>query len=123
MRELLHSQSLNLGVVTNGTARAQNKKIEILGVQHLFGAVVVSELEGFKKPDPRLFHVALQQLGLEAASTWFVGDHPLNDILGARGAGLNPVWLSGSHAWPAEHVAPAMTIASLSELPHHVAAA
>lgn len=52
-----------LGLVTNGTSATQRRKLQKLGVESLFDAVTISEEVGFKKPDPRAFQHALQQLG------------------------------------------------------------
>jgi ABC-type transport system substrate-binding protein len=41
-----------------------------------------------QKPDPRIFTQALAEIGYGAADTWFVGDDPLNDVLGAAAVGL-----------------------------------
>jgi putative hydrolase of the HAD superfamily len=42
------------------------------------------------KPDPRIFHAAIDLLGLEAHEVWYVGDMPAIDVVGARRAGLRP---------------------------------
>ena len=64
----------------------------------------MSEAAGCKKPDPRIFQLACDELGVAPGDCWFVGDHPENDILGARRLGMHAVWIKdevGSHAWPA----------------------
>jgi hypothetical protein len=48
-----------------------------------------------QKPDPRIFAHALAQIGCRASDTWFVGDHPVNDVLGAAAVGLRAIWLTG----------------------------
>jgi putative hydrolase of the HAD superfamily len=120
--EWLQEKCISIGIVTNGTTRAQQAKMQVLGLHESADVVVVSETEGFKKPDPRLFRVALRRLGEDAGSAWFVGDHPNNDILGAQVAGLTAVWLRGNHPWPKEHPAPQLQIECLSELPRLVGA-
>lgn len=52
--------------------------------------VVDSGNVGVMKPDPRIFHAALDLLGLEPSSAWYVGDMPAIDVVGARRAGLRP---------------------------------
>jgi putative hydrolase of the HAD superfamily len=42
------------------------------------------------KPDPRIFHAAVDLLGLPAEEVWYVGDMPAIDVVGARRAGLRP---------------------------------
>ncbi len=80
-----------LAIVTDAQspwARGELHKVGILGY---FGPVVVSGDHGFRKPDRRLFEVALQQLGVDAAHTIYVGNDMHRDIYGAREAGLRTV--------------------------------
>jgi putative hydrolase of the HAD superfamily len=78
--------------------------------------VVISEAAGVAKPDPAIFRLALDQLGCEPGEAWFVGDHPVNDALGASAAGLRGIWLPALHPWPAGRREPWRTIAALPEL-------
>ena len=105
-----------LGLVTNGTVRGQERKLDVLGLRRYFQTVVVSEAVGVKKPHAAIFQYALAGVGIAAEHAWFVGDHPENDILGASRAGLRTVWLASSHTWPAEHALPQYQIGSLREL-------
>jgi putative hydrolase of the HAD superfamily len=112
----LSSMDIILGIVTNGTNYAQNAKIDYIGIRKFMQTVVVSEAAGVKKPDQRIFQMALQEIGIAETDAWFVGDHPINDIVGAAAACLTPVWLRGKHDWPEQHKAPTLQIDSLSEL-------
>jgi len=114
--ETLQTLGLALGVVTNGTVRVQEQKLDVLGLRRYFQAVVVSEAIGVKKPHPAIFQYALAGVESAAEHAWFVGDHPENDILGASRAGLQTVWLAGVQTWPAEHALPHYQIGSLREL-------
>lgn len=49
-------------------------------------------------------------------SSVVVGDHPVNDVLGAAAVGLRPIWLTGVHPWPKDQPEPEWQIASLVEL-------
>ena len=42
------------------------------------------------KPDPRIFELALDALGVRAEAAWYLGDIPGIDVVGARRAGLRP---------------------------------
>lgn len=53
-----------------------------------------------------VFALALDQLGVSSREAWFIGDHPMNDALGAASAGLTPVWLATALPWPADTTAP-----------------
>jgi putative hydrolase of the HAD superfamily len=66
--------------------------LEQLGLKHLFDAIVVSDAVGLRKPDPAIFHHALQRTGLSPANIIHVGDSP-EDVHGAQAAGIRPVWI------------------------------
>lgn len=53
--------------------------------------VVDSHVVGIEKPDPRIFAIALDALGLDATGAIYVGDTVRFDVVGARAAGLAPV--------------------------------
>ena len=112
----LAAASLRLGVVTNGSVLTQSAKIAQLGIGHYFATVVISEATLCEKPDPRIFHYALEEIGCLAGETLFVGDHPINDVVGSVEAGLVPVWLEGIHVWPSTHTVPDRRIRALSEV-------
>jgi FMN phosphatase YigB (HAD superfamily) len=46
----------------------------------------------------------------------FVGDHPINDVLGSAAVGLVPVWLEGVHVWPKSHPSPERRIRALPDI-------
>jgi len=112
----LQAQGIRLGVITNGVVQRQQSKIEQLQIRPYLSSVVISEAVQVKKPDPRIFARALAEVGCAASQAWFVGDHPINDVLGAAAVGLRPIWLTGVHPWPADHPAPAWQIGALSEV-------
>jgi putative hydrolase of the HAD superfamily len=112
----LHAQGLRLGVVTNGVVRRQQPKIDTLQIRPYLATVVISEAVHVKKPDPRIFARALAEVGCQASQAWFVGDHPVNDVLGAAGAGLRPIWLTGVHPWPSDQPEPQWQIDTLTAL-------
>jgi len=94
----------------------QAPKITQLSIGRYLSTVVISEAVQVQKPDPRIFAHALAAIGCAAVHTWFVGDHPINDVLGAAAVGLRPIWLTGVQPWPPEHPAPRWQIAALGEL-------
>lgn len=112
----LHTRGIHLGIVTNGEVRFQEQKIKQLSIGRYLSTVVISEAVQVQKPDPRIFAHALAEVGCAALHTWFVGDHPINDVLGAAAVGLRPIWLTGVQPWPPEHPAPRWQIAALDEL-------
>jgi len=112
----LAAADIRLGVVTNGSVLGQSAKIAHLGIGQYFSTVVISEAAGCEKPDPRIFRYALEEIGCLAAATLFVGDHPVNDVIGSAEAGLVSVWFEGIHAWPSPHPVPERRIRALPEV-------
>ena len=114
--EQLKRLGYRLGIVSNGPSVLQNKKLDTAGIRRLFDVVVVSGDYGIHKPDRRLFDLAAQQLGVPNEACLFVGDHPVNDIQGALGAGMQAVWMNyGSFA--GQRTQGVLEITRLSQLP------
>lgn len=96
MLQSLVDQSIPLGIISNGKGQFQMDNIKALGIEHYFETILISETEGIKKPDPRIFEKALQQLGIPANACLFVGDHPVNDVKASRDVGMLGVWKKDS---------------------------
>ncbi|MCM3195858.1 HAD family hydrolase [Priestia megaterium] len=88
----LKKKGLLLGMITNGFTDFQWMNIKALGIDHYFDTILVSEQEGIKKPHKDIFLRALKALDVSAEESVYIGDHPENDVLGARGAGMHAVW-------------------------------
>lgn len=83
-----------IGIVTNNATAGQREKLRACGVEPYIRALVVSQSVGCSKPDPRIFQRALERLAVPPSQATFVGDSFRNDVAGAAGAGLTPVWLN-----------------------------
>lgn len=90
--EQLKGKSLRLGIISNGKGQFQLDAIQALGIEPYMDVILISEWEGMKKPDRRLFRMAVERLGVKPEEAMYVGDHPDNDIKGARTAGLKTIW-------------------------------
>lgn len=78
--------------------------------------IIISDEVGIKKPDPKIFHLALSKINSNSETTLFVGDNPLWDVKGAIDAGLVSVWLSNGQTWNIKHYRPRYIIKNISEL-------
>ena len=116
--DLLDAAEVPWGIVTNGTSQSQRGKLRWLGLESRPGCVVVSEEVSLRKPDPAIFSLAAERLGVEAPGTLFVGDHPEVDIAGAAGAGMQTAWLALGRTWPdvLHPIVPSYTIDDLATL-------
>ena len=88
----LRASGLKLGLITNGSVRMQSRKVECLALSPKFDTILISDAEGISKPDPQIFHRALERLHAKPAEAVFVGDYPEVDVAGARAAGMQAVW-------------------------------
>jgi len=77
-----------IGLLTDGPVRAQYGKLEELGWQDRFDAVVVTGSLPAGKPDERAFRAILEALDVDAESAVFVGDKPEDDVAGAAAVGI-----------------------------------
>jgi FMN phosphatase YigB (HAD superfamily) len=64
-----------------------------LGVSRYFNSVVVSEVHGWRKPSQYIFRDILERLQVKAEEALFIGDSPLEDIKGAKEAGLRTIYV------------------------------
>lgn len=88
----LRQMGIKLGLVSNGKSPFQMDNIKVLGIEGYFDSILISEEVGLSKPDPRIFQRALDELGVIAAHSIFVGDHPENDVRASRNMGMVGVW-------------------------------
>ena len=91
----LRAAGLRLGVVSNSDGRVE-QALEAAGLRGYFDVVIDSALVGVEKPDPRIFHAALDALGVSPEEALYVGDLYEVDIIGARAAGMEAVLLGKS---------------------------
>ncbi|HVR28892.1 MAG TPA: HAD-IA family hydrolase [Thermoanaerobaculia bacterium] len=85
--EAMRALGLKLAVISNFDERLPGI-LEGLGLAARVDAVVVSSALGVAKPNPAIFHHALGRLGVEARAAIHIGDHRLEDVEGAQGAGM-----------------------------------
>lgn len=91
---LLRRARLPRALITNGASDTQRETLRVLGIEHLFDAVVISAEVGVAKPDATIFGLALDELGIGPEDVWHVGDSLQTDVAGARAAGLTAVWIN-----------------------------
>ena len=95
--EELRRRGFRLGVLSNWDFRLPYE-LETLRLGHLFDFVLTSAGLGFEKPDRGFFDAGLRtaqffEPEVTARDCHYIGDHFEKDVLGARGAGMSPLWL------------------------------
>ncbi len=79
------------GIITNGNPIPQTCKMDHSGLRPYVDLMVLAGEEGIQKPDPAIFRIAAARLGVHPAACLYVGDHPQNDMGGAKSAGFQVV--------------------------------
>jgi putative hydrolase of the HAD superfamily len=84
-----------LGLLSNFThPPAIREIIDSLGLTPHFDVVLISGELGYRKPHPLVFRMLIEQLGMKRSEILYIGDDPEPDIVGARQAGIRPVWFT-----------------------------
>ena len=113
----LLSLGYRLGMVTNtdGKAGIKMRRLQRYDLMRFFEAVVVAGDDVDEvKPSPKPFLKVSELLGVSPRGCVMVGDHPVNDVLGSKNAGMKAVLIDrhgGGVDCPAD-----LVIKSLSEL-------
>lgn len=83
-----------MGLISNFTyGPVIHKSLRKVDIHTYFNSIVVSEELGWRKPSPIIFQDMLQRLQVTADETIFIGDSPLEDIKGAKDAGIRTVFV------------------------------
>jgi len=83
-----------LGIITNGLTYMQKEKIKALKIKEYFKEILISEDIGIKKPDKEIFLLCCERLNIIPSEAVYIGDNIEIDIMGAKNAGLNGIWLN-----------------------------
>jgi putative hydrolase of the HAD superfamily len=110
----LRALGVPVGAVTNAGRDYQVAKLAAVGLAEVPVLVSVDDL-GRGKPEPSVFHLACERLGLRPGQVAYVGDELDTDARGARKAGLTGVWLDRHGSGLAPDDVP--VIRTLAQLP------
>jgi putative hydrolase of the HAD superfamily len=91
--EALRARGVPLGMVTNGDASHQRRKIERHDLERFFDVIVVEGEMGVGKPEEVVYRYALSKLGVKAEDAWMVGDNLEWDVLAPQRLGLRGIWV------------------------------
>jgi putative hydrolase of the HAD superfamily len=89
----LKARGLKVGLISNTlwSAETHRRDLERFGLLEYFDDMVFSSEVGHWKPNPQVFNLALERLGLGAESAAFIGDKLVDDVGGALSAGLHGI--------------------------------
>lgn len=80
-----------LHIITNGFREVQHRKLENSGITKYFKTITTSDDAGVKKPNRKIFEVALEQAGANVSQSVMIGDNLEADILGAQEIGMEAI--------------------------------
>ena len=122
MREF-RGQNLAMGLVSNTFVPGEvlDRQLAEAGLLDLLPTRVYSCEVGYRKPDRRIFAIALERAHLAADRTLFVGDLIKADVFGARRAGMISVLKDPHERHAGAQVRPQYSVKSLLELRQIVA--
>jgi len=109
------SKSYILHIITNGFIEAQNLKLEKSGIRPFFSEVIIADEVGVTKPDPRIFHHAIESSSAELNESIMIGDDFEADVLGAKNVGMDQIYYK-KEASDIEKEQATFTIEHLAEL-------
>lgn len=88
----LKQQGYLIGLISNGRTPFQEHNFYALGLTEFFSSIIVSEAVRLRKPDPTIFLLSCQQLGVHPKNCIFVGDNELAEIQGAKAVGMKTIF-------------------------------
>lgn len=115
---LLKKKGIRTGVISNiaycGEVVAQ--RINCLIPDNDFEFIIASSEYMYRKPNKKIFELALEKAELSADEVWFIGDNYQLDVIGSQKAGMFPVWYIGAAREPCRKENEVLTVESYYEL-------
>lgn len=116
--EYLKDKGIRTGVISNivYASSVVEERINRLLPDNNFEFIITSSNYIFRKPDKRLFELALEKAGLKPDDVWYVGDKYECDVKGSVNAGIMPIWYIGAINLPYTEDKNILTITNWNEL-------
>ncbi len=96
--EYLKNKGIRTGVISNIAydPSVVAERINKLLPENSFEFIITSSNFMFRKPNRRIFDLALEKAELQPNEVWYIGDQYECDIIGSLNAGLLPIWYIGA---------------------------
>lgn len=113
----LRENNIRTGVISNimTCGEVLEQRLQQILPEHSFEFVIATSDYMFKKPNARIFQLALAKADLQPEDVWYIGNSYRCDVNGARSAGIFPVWYIGATPDP-KGEGDALTISHWNEL-------
>jgi HAD superfamily hydrolase (TIGR01662 family) len=90
----LQHEGLQLALISNaGDVPNVHRLMDKGKIRHYFDPILISAAEGIRKPHVELFNKVCRAWAMRPEQIVMVGDTLMEDILGARRAGIHQIWL------------------------------
>jgi len=104
-------------MLSNGTPRMLEAAVESSGLAGKFTHILSADQVGVYKPDPRVYALVPEALGLTKEALVFVSSNAF-DVMGAKAYGFQVAWVNRMQAQADElGLAPDLVLSHLDELP------
>ena len=90
----LKEKNYKIHLITNGFLEVQSIKMQASGLDKMIDSSFVSEVVGFKKPDHRIFHHAMKEVGGNIENSVMIGDDLSVDIIPAKEIGMTHIYFN-----------------------------
>ena len=116
-------QGLRIGLISNTGMTPGVTFRQFLDQHHLlnfFDVLTFSDEVRLAKPSDKIFLITLKGLGAEPSESVHIGDHVVNDVVGAKQVGMKTVWIEGFYERPegsGPEAEPDATVADLGLVP------
>lgn len=87
----------NLHILSNGFEEVQSKKLTKSNILHYFKTITNGESIGVKKPNPQIFHYAIEKANTSIERSIMIGDGYEADVLGAMNIGMDVIFFDEFH--------------------------
>lgn len=118
MLNKLKQKNYKIGLITNGNAKLQNRKIDLLNLRECFDYIYIGGEHELSKPHIEPFIITADKLNVNTAEMAYVGDNPINDIEASRNAGCLPIHIDTTETWVLENIEkPRYSLKTVKEVP------
>ena len=118
----LKNKGIRTGVISNISYASSvvAERINRLLPENSFEFIITSSNYIFRKPNKRIFDLALEKAGLEPDEVWYIGDQYECDVKGALNAGLLPIWYIGAIDLPYTEDKNILTVKTWNEIERYM---
>ena len=118
----LKNKGIRTGVISNISYAPSvvAERINRLLPENTFEFIITSSNFMFRKPNRRIFDLALEKAELQPDEVWYIGDQYECDVKGSLNAGLLPVWYIGAIDLPYAEDKTILTAKTWSEIERYM---